>query len=550
MSADRPHVSVIVNAHREGRLAHRSLRSAQLCLQHAAEHGIRCELLAILDRPDDETVRYFSEKRSQFTVVDQTDFGDPGLARNRGAGLTRGDWIAFLDADDLFSRGWLTKAYETATVSGKTEVVVHPECNLWFGSEFWLVPQVVWPGGEWSTLDMLQQNAWSTLFLCPRELVARDVPFSASEQAHGFGFEDWHWHCQTMARRIPHLVAPGTVHFIRRKETGSRLRGHQAGACLIRPTRLFDDDMAGLWTDDSPPTRGGRLQRLNPLNSRILDQIAQRIPPRTREAALLLLGEMRRALRPAPRLPEWLRAEWQAIHAVEPQLYPSPSALRAVRLWRTPRSALGRHFPRISQLFGPTADHVFLLPWLKRGAAEVAALDYLHGVAAERPNAKIVCILTEHTNHPWRSHLPGQVRVVELGRELGDFPRHDHVTLLARLLLQKCPPVVQLINSPTGYELFIRYGKQLASQSQLCVALFCADFDAASQATGFAVDQLAKCVDTVSRVLSDDRRTTDFLKTTYGLPDDKCHTICNAAPMPCADIGAGRVTSDGGCPVP
>src|SRR5215469_99400 len=82
MSADRPHVSVIVNSHREGRLAHRSVRSAQLCLEHAAEQGIRCELLAILDRPDAATVEYFPEKRAQFTVVEQTDFGDPGLARN------------------------------------------------------------------------------------------------------------------------------------------------------------------------------------------------------------------------------------------------------------------------------------------------------------------------------------------------------------------------------------------------------------------------------------------------------------------------------------
>src|SRR5215469_11615222 len=158
MSADRPHVSVIVNSHREGRLAHRSVRSAQLCLEHAAEQGIRCELLAILDRPDAATVEYFSEKRAQFTVVEQTDFGDPGLARNRGAELARGDWIAFLDADDLFCRGWLTKAYETATGCGQADVVVHPECNVWFGRDAWLVPQVAWPAGEWSALDMLQQN--------------------------------------------------------------------------------------------------------------------------------------------------------------------------------------------------------------------------------------------------------------------------------------------------------------------------------------------------------------------------------------------------------
>ncbi|HVX14557.1 MAG TPA: glycosyltransferase family A protein [Pirellulales bacterium] len=546
MSADRPHVTVIVNAHREGLLAHRSVRSAQRCFEHAAERGIRCELVAILDRPDTATVEYFWEKRSQFAVVEETDFGDPGLARNRGAEFARGDWIAFLDADDLFSRGWLTKAHATATGCGKA-VVVHPEYNIWFVGETWLVPQVAWPSGEWSALDMLQQNPWSTLCFCPRELVAREVPFSATDEANGFGYEDWHWHCQTMARHIPHLVASETVHFIRRKESGSRLRGHQTGGCVIRPTRLFDDDTAELWGNDSPSTAGGDLRRNLGLLAKargILYRAAERVPPQTREAALAVLGEMRRAVRPAPQVSAWLREEWQAINTIEPQFYPSRAAIGTSRLWRTPRSALGRHFPRISQLFGPTADHVFLWPSLKHADAHFVAVRHLRSVAEEHADAKIVCVVTESAEDAARSQLPDHVRVVELGQELRDFPRHEQTTLLARLLLQKHPKVIQLIDSPKGYELFTRYGKQLASQSQLFVALFGANFDAAGQAIGCIVDQFPKCVGVISRILCDDRRTVDFLQTTYGVSDDKCRMIDNPSSMP--DIRAGGLNATAG----
>jgi glycosyltransferase involved in cell wall biosynthesis len=547
MSAERPHVTVIVNAHREGRLAHHSVHSARLCLQDAAEHGIRCELLAILDRPDDATLRYFSESRSQFAAVEQTDFGDPGLARNRGAELARGDWIAFLDADDLFGCEWLTKAYRTATESGETNVIVHPELNVLFGSELWLAPQVAWPGRQWSALDMLERNAWTTLCFCPRELVARDVPFTASDETRGFGYEDWHWHCQTMARKMPHLVAPATVHFIRRKETGSRLVGHNAGGCLMRPTRLFDDDASGLWTEDSPP-RNGRLKRFNPLNWRfyrlghwvgvreILHQAAQRIEPRTRESALTLLGGLRRRLRRPPPLPDWLLDEWQAIHPIEPQLYPSAAARRRLQVWRTPRSGLGRRYPQISELFGRSIDYVFLLSWLKRGGSDLESLYYMQAVASEQPEANIVCVLTEHADHPWLSRLPENIRVVELGRELCDFPRQEQVTLLARLLLQKSPRVIHLVNSPAGYELFVRYGRQLASQSRLFATVFCPDYDATGRAVGYLVDQLPGCADTLAGIFSDNKQTLDLLQGTFGVPAEKLHVVYVPAPAPCSTV--------------
>jgi hypothetical protein len=56
----------------------------------------------------------------------------------------------------------------------------------------------------------------------------------------GFGFEDWHWNCQTLAEGIEHHVVPNTVHFLRMKKAGSNFRYHVGTSRIVRPSRLFD----------------------------------------------------------------------------------------------------------------------------------------------------------------------------------------------------------------------------------------------------------------------------------------------------------------------
>ena len=54
-------VTVVLNAHREGSLAHASVESARAAAEHARRSGLEVEMLVVLDRPDSETRSYFDE---------------------------------------------------------------------------------------------------------------------------------------------------------------------------------------------------------------------------------------------------------------------------------------------------------------------------------------------------------------------------------------------------------------------------------------------------------------------------------------------------------
>jgi glycosyltransferase involved in cell wall biosynthesis len=96
--SDRPPaVSVVVPAHNAGRFLGAALRSA------AAQTSPPLELIVVDDGSTDGTERVVREAAATFPVRSlRQDRQGAGVARNRGVSVARGEWIAFLDADDLW----------------------------------------------------------------------------------------------------------------------------------------------------------------------------------------------------------------------------------------------------------------------------------------------------------------------------------------------------------------------------------------------------------------------------------------------------------------
>ena len=62
------------------------------------------------------------------------DEGDLGRVRNALVPQTAGGFIAFLDADDLFSENWLADGLDTLTAAERPgeRIIAHPEVNIIF----------------------------------------------------------------------------------------------------------------------------------------------------------------------------------------------------------------------------------------------------------------------------------------------------------------------------------------------------------------------------------------------------------------------------------
>jgi len=230
-------ISIIISAHHEGVLAGISLSSAVRAIEKATQVGISCEIIAVLDKPDDDTQTLFQQQSlpCDFQVA-EVDFADQGLARNHAVQLARGQLVALLDADDLWSANWLVEAHRFIEKHGKRSIC-HPEVNWFFGENNNLFFHVDQFDPEFDPRVLRFMNCWDSLCVAAREIFEH-VPYDRRDLANGFAYEDWQWNCETLERGYHHRVVPGTIHFKRRRRLSQNVIASGSNA-LVRRSALF-----------------------------------------------------------------------------------------------------------------------------------------------------------------------------------------------------------------------------------------------------------------------------------------------------------------------
>ena len=213
-------ITAVMNAHREGLLAGMSIASFVEARTHAEGRGLEVEPLFILDRPDTLTRQMFADNPVQGARIEVTDFGDPGLSRNYAAEIGTGNYITYLDSDDLWSFNWITEATAFMAMQNKP-TILHSEMNWVFGEvrNFWIHADSEAPDFDPSYLAV--GNYWDAMSFLKREMLL-EQPFHQNQLKDGYGHEDWHWNCATYLAGIAHRPVPGTVH-MKRRRAGSQM---------------------------------------------------------------------------------------------------------------------------------------------------------------------------------------------------------------------------------------------------------------------------------------------------------------------------------------
>jgi glycosyltransferase involved in cell wall biosynthesis len=506
-------ITVSLQFHNEGWLAHPTLHALHRVVLHAEQRGKQVEVLATLDRTRDEVLRRIVEqwrKRFRAFEVHEVDLGDPALCRNFVVQRARGRFVAPHDGDNLYGEDWLTRAHDV--LRERPNAIAHPAL-IWTFQEL----SLYWVQRPLEHLaDLAAVNPWDTVCLAAREVFDR-VPYRAATQA--FAFEDWAWNCDTITAGFEHVFVPETIVAKRAKSdedsnlgawlrTGKTLPPLPLVASILRtpattaPTRASESAPDG--TSGAPPSLRRRYTRAK-------DAFRRRFPTTFRRLMKLkqgLTGES-----PA-RPPAWALKELSRLKSIEPRLGEfrrfetySPDWSRGLDRWIT---------PEMGRLVDADRPSIVLLPWIERGGADLEALHYLHAV--EGP---LFVILTGSGENRWKDKIPAGCTVIDL--TVMQAARRLKLGLLHRLLLESRPRLLHNINSSEAYELFCAHPASFEG-ARKCATVFCADQTESGSVAGYIVDYLPRLLGFFDRISTDSESFRRYLIDLFGLPEERVVT--------------------------
>lgn len=484
-------ITAVINGHNEKLIAHKSIRNFFEACEYANSIGIKVEKIAILDNADQVTREQFLKFSDRFDQIHEIDAQDLAMARNYAVQKSHGQYIAFLDGDDFWSINWLAKAYQFATEIQGENFILHSQRNIYFG-----VKNIIWEHHNINWLDtdhlgtMLFDNLWTALCFAPKTIFMR-CPYKPTKVGSGFGYEDWHWNCETLGQGIDHRVVPETWHFIRSKAAGL-LKKHQHSKSTIRPNSLFHNyasfipKLSTFLTELDPPGLvGGDYVSLG-LTQQDVEQMQS-------------LSKIEQELYPT----ESLKSKYQNY---------SPAKRRAARLF-------GVCMDLIEKKKGPPT-HIIIVPWLKRGGADLASLLHAKSIVACSSASRVLFIGTENAESTWLAKLPPNCSFLPFGKMAAEFPFEDKLTVLLRILLELRPQVIHLVQSYLGWSLFAAYGQALSEQSRLFASVYLDAVTDEGKKVGYAREFLPESYPYLTRVFCDNQPYINELCLEFGYSEN------------------------------
>jgi hypothetical protein len=169
----------------------------------------------------------------------------------------------------------------------------------------------------------------------------------------------------------------------------------------------------------------------------------------------------------------------------------------------------------LARLVERRISHVLILPWLRRGGAEKAALSYFEVLERALPG-RVLAILTEPASSPWSHLIPASVERVEWGGLANWGSIEVSTRNLSWVLCRLRPHTIHVLNSFLGWELFAREGSRLSANSNLFVSLFWYGPSDGVRLRGYASEYLPTVAPVLDGVITDNKTFVATLCQHYG----------------------------------
>ena len=479
MVMDKPILTVVVTAHDEGLIAHKTMKSVFGALKKLEENDYSYEIIIHIDNGDNETKKYFARYKNDKKIrIFNNSFGDTGPSRNFALKKANGKYVAFLDDDDLISENWYLEAIKMLEKANE-EVIVHPEAILTFGIE---QPNVLTlqkdsVEDEKEILVLIGENKWCSVLVAKKEVLEK-VPYY--KVGDGYGHEDYIFNVEALEKGIQHKVAKETILFYRRSNNSRLSFGNQFNA-VIPYMEYFNFEkmrkLAGAAKQNDKRKRLINYGYKQYKKMRDNEKINRFITPVAKVALKVLTlrsGDKRN-------IPNFVLEEWAKINAIDSQLYPYKNVLKEVSIYDAEENiGIGNAFFEISKQVKKMPDYIFIVPWVVRGGADKALFNYIKALKEIHSEWNFTVIATLPAKNTWARSLPEYVDFIDFGNIANGLPPELQDKLFSKIIVQLKCKNLHIINSEYGYDWVRRHLKLVEKNYSLNVSLFAWEYIAGS----------------------------------------------------------------------
>lgn len=445
----QPELSIVITAHHEGLLAHKTILSVLRCAEQLEKQNIAYEIIVGLDNPDCATENYYKcwADDARLTIL-RCSFSDPAANRNHAVRRARGKYISLIDGDDLISQNFYIEAYKLARQ--KTGLfALRPNIQLQFGVDepnnaVWVMGDSFAPDKD--ALIMMQFNRWAHMLVAPREVFDK-VQFVPA--AKGYGYEDYQFNAEMLAAGIPQFIVPQTTFFYRRMAE-SKQSEHIAEHTILPYTKLFDFECcAKIDPAKILPARASvaRAARAGKVARKILRksiglgmQLGRAIKPVGAIAAPLVRNRI--AQKNQQKLPAWFFDQWREMNQIENQLWPTAGAVAKLTFHLLSfdqdgeaATRVGRVYRDLVRQFTKKPDYIFFTyDPLGAGGTEKVLSHYISAIKKSHPDWQFAIFRAKPADFPFE--VPDGVDFIDFFGATEKMHPHERDILFDRLIIQ------------------------------------------------------------------------------------------------------------------
>jgi glycosyltransferase involved in cell wall biosynthesis len=212
-------LTVIVTAHDETAVCGPTMRAADLAVETARARGFSVQTVIGLDAPTEATRRYFHQPRFDHWERRVLQERELGRVRNALVPECDGRYIAFLDADDLFSENWLAEGLVTLQSASERgeHAIAHPELNVIFDGAKTVLLNIDQSSPLFTPHYLYFRHYYDSLCMAPRE-AHQEIPYVTRDVPNGLSYQDFQFTIESLAAGWRHVVVKDTIIFKRRRD--------------------------------------------------------------------------------------------------------------------------------------------------------------------------------------------------------------------------------------------------------------------------------------------------------------------------------------------